>query len=370
MSRDAQLIKESWVAVEPLAEKIAQYFYAHVFYGHPEIREMFPVMMDVQRERLLRAVVRIVQGFDHPEFLMPYLNQLGRDHRKFAVVPGHYEVVGASLLAALREYGGEIFTEEVQQAWIRAYSIAAKAMIDAAEHAAVDEPPWWNARVIEHEVRGNEIAVLTVLLDRPLPYLPGQYVSVESPRWPRLWRAYSIANAPRHDATLEFHVKAVPGGWVSRALVHHIQVGETLRLGPPIGSMVPNPSSRRDVVCVAGSTGLAPIKAIVEDMTQWNSERNVHVFFGARTRVGLYDLAALEKLAIDHEWLTLVPAVSDETTFGELGNISDVFGEHGSWDNHDVYTAGSAEMVRATLTKCHELQIPLSRIRYDSFSDL
>jgi NAD(P)H-flavin reductase len=332
---------------------------------------MFPVMMNVQRERLLRALVRIVQGFSHPELLMPYLNQLGKDHRKFAVAPAHYDVVGGSLVAALKEYGGDAFTEEVEQAWARAYGIAAKAMIDAAENAALDEPPWWQAEVVGHEVRGGDIAVITLRLDHPLPYLPGQYVSVESPRRPRLWRPYSIANAPRADGSLELHVKAVAGGWVSRALVHHTGLGDLLRLGPPMGSMVPNPASRRDVVCLAGSTGLAPIKAIVEDMTRWNTERQVHVFFGARTKTGLYDLAALERLAMGTEWLTVVPAVSDDTTFlGELGNVSDVFGEHGSWDSHDVYASGSAEMVRATLAKCHELQLPLSRIRYDAFSEL
>ncbi|HSV65505.1 MAG TPA: globin domain-containing protein [Mycobacteriales bacterium] len=371
MSRDAQLIKESWVAVEPHAEKVAKFFYAHVFHGHPEIRDMFPVVMDVQRSRLLRALVRIVQGFENPEFLMPYLNQLGKDHRKFAVAPAHYDVVGASLIAALKEFSGETFTPEVEQAWARAYGIAARMMIDAAENAAVDEPPWWTAQVVGHESRGTEIAVITVRLDQPYPYLPGQFVAVESARRPRLWRAMSIANAPRPDGSLELHVKAVPGGWVSRALVHHTDVGDSLRFGPPMGSMVPNPSSTRNVLCVAGSTGLAPIRAIVEDMTRWNSTRNVHVFFGARSKAGLYDLEAMEKLAAEHSWLTVVPAVSDDTGFiGELGNVTDVFAAHGSWDNHDVFAAGSAEMIRATLAKCHELRIPLSRVRYDSFSDL
>jgi NAD(P)H-flavin reductase/hemoglobin-like flavoprotein len=371
MSRDAQLIKESWVAIEPQADKVAQYFYAHIFYGHPEIRDMFPVMMDVQRERLLQALVRVVQAFDNPEFLTPYLSQLGKDHRKFAVLPAHYEVIGGSLLTALARYGGDAWTVEVSQAWQRAYAVTAKAMIDAARGAAADEPAWWNAEVVSHQMRAAEIAVLTVRLDHPLQYLPGQSVTLESPRRPRLWRPYSIANAARPDGTLDFHIKAVPGGWVSRALVHHTTVGDHLRLGSPVGSMVPNPSSRRDVVCVAGSTGAAPLKAIVEDMTRWNTERHVTMFFGARRRDDLYDLDSLEKLALDYRWLSVVPAVSDDRGFiGELGNVADVFADAGTWDNHDVYVCGTADMVRSTLSRCHDLRLPLSRVRYDSFGPL
>ncbi len=371
MSRDAQLIKESWVAIEPQADKVAQYFYAHIFYGHPEIRDMFPVMMDVQRDRLLQALVRIVQSFENPELLAPYLNQLGRDHRKFAVVPAHFDVVGDSLIAAMARYGGEAWTAEVEYAWRRAFGIAARAMIESAASAAADEPPWWNAQVISHEKRAAEIAVLNVRLDHPMRYLPGQYVTVECPRRPRLWRPYSMANAVRPDGTLEFHIKAVPGGWVSRALVHHTSVGDYLRLGSPVGTMVLNPASRRDVVCVAGSTGLAPLKAIVEDMTRWNTNRHVTVFFGARRRDDLYDLEWLEKLALDYWWLSVVPAVSDDGGFiGELGNVADVFADSGAWDNHDVFICGTADMVRATMATCNELRLPMSRLRYDAFGPL
>ena len=70
-----------------------------------------------------------------------------------------------------------------------------------------------------------------------MPYRAGQYVSVETPQRPRLWRYLSPANAPRDDGRLEFHVRAVPGGWVSRSIVAHSRVGDTWRIGPPMGRM-------------------------------------------------------------------------------------------------------------------------------------
>jgi NAD(P)H-flavin reductase/hemoglobin-like flavoprotein len=358
MSRDAQLIAESWLAVEPRAERVARYFYARIFHDHPAARDMFPVTMEVQRDRLLGALVWIVRGLANPEQLAPYLAQLGRDHRKFGVRPEHYALVGDSLIAALREYGGLAWTAAVEAAWERALGKVAAVMMDAARRAD-NEPAWWTGLVIRHERRAPDVAVLTLRLDQPMRYLPGQHVSVETPYRPRLWRPYSIANAPRPDGTIDLHVKAVPGGWVSRALVHHTGPGDQLRLGAPAGPMVADPGSGRDVVCVAGGTGLAPVKAIVEEMARWNTDRQVTVFLGARRHEELYDLPALDILTQTHAWLDVVPAVS------EVNPVADLFAGTGSWDNHDVFVAGAPDMIRYTLARCRELRVPLSQVRYD-----
>ena len=63
--------------------------------GAPETRALFPVNMEVQRSRLLRALVHVVQMVDQPDELVPFLEQLGRDHRKFGVFAEHYDAVGA-----------------------------------------------------------------------------------------------------------------------------------------------------------------------------------------------------------------------------------------------------------------------------------
>ena len=114
---------------------------------------------------------------------------------------------------------------------------------------------------IAHERRTFDIAVFRVAsLDR-LRYLPGQSVAVESPLRPRVWRFYSIANAPREDATLDFHVRMIDGGALSMALLSGLTPGARLRLGPPVGRLTLDTTTGRDVLLVAGSTGLAPLKA-------------------------------------------------------------------------------------------------------------
>ncbi len=367
---DPRLIKESFAVVEPVADKVAGYFYARLFIENPELRDMFPPAMDMQRERLLRALVRIVQGIERPEFLANYLEQLGRDHRKFGVKPAHYEAVGRALVAALRRYAGEAWTPQVEASWVAAYSVAAQMMIEASRRASIDTPEWWLAELVSHERRCRDLAVLWLRPDQPYSYEPGQYVSVETPWWPRVWRTYSLANAPRRDNLMEMHVRAIDAGWVSGALVSRARVGDVLRLGHSMGTMVSDRASTRDVVCVAGGTGLAPMKAIIEDMARWNWYRRVHLFFGGRRPEDLYDLQAVHALSRQHSWLTVVPAVSEDLRYrGEQGNICDVAVRYGTWTDHDAYISGSPEMVRATIDRFLTMGVSMSRIRFDAFGD-
>jgi len=367
---DPRLIKESFTVVEPVADKVAGYFYARLFLENPGVREMFPPAMDLQRERLLGAIIRIVQGLDRPEFLANFLEQLGRDHRKFGAKAAHYEAVGRALIAALKRYAGEAWTPQVEASWVAAYSVAAEMMIDASRRAAMDTPDWWLAEIVAHEKRTRDLAVLWVKPDQPYPYEAGQYVSVETPWWPRVWRWYSMANAPRKDNLLELHVRALDAGWVSYSLVNKARVGDVIRLGHATGTMVADRTSTRDLVCIAGGTGLAPMKSIIEDMSRWNWYRRVHLFFGGRKPHDLYDLAAMQGLSRQHAWLTVVPAVSEDDRYaGEQGMIADVAFRYGDWAEHDMYIAGSPEMVRGTIDRALAHEISLSRMKFDIFGD-
>jgi NAD(P)H-flavin reductase len=175
-----------------------------------------------------------------------------------------------------------------------------------------------------------------------------------------------VANAPRKDGLMEFHVRTVGAGWVSGALVRKLRPGDMLRLAAPVGTMTVNRKSTRDIVCVAGGTGLAPVKAIVQELTRFNRTRWVHLFFGARTEDGLYDLPDLVRLAARYPWLSLVPACSHARWFtGERGNISTVLGRYGPWKGHDFFISGPPGMVRATLQKLTDSGVPAERIKFD-----
>jgi NAD(P)H-flavin reductase/hemoglobin-like flavoprotein len=366
----SRLLKESWTLVEERQDKVARHFYARIFLANPQLRDLFPVQMDVQRSRLLGAIVNAVQTVDDPERFDEYLRSLGRDHRKFHAAPEHYDALGTALIEALRAYAGEQWSVEYDQAWRDGYDRIARAMMQGAQDDA-GNPPYWHAEVVAHERRSRDVAVLTCRTLQPIQYQAGQYLSLETRYQPRLWRMYSPANAPREDSTIDFHVRAVGAGWVSSALVRKLQPGDMIRLAAPMGSMTLDRQSTRDLVLVAGGTGLAPIKALIEELAQFNRNRWVHVFFGARDRDDLYDLEALTELTTRLPWLQLVTACSEDPTWdGEQGKISDVITRYGPWNNHDFFVSGSPSMVKATMRTLAEMQVPSMRIKYDAFGDL
>lgn len=366
-AQEIDLIRASVSVVEPLAAEMTVYFYAILFARYPEVRPMFPPGMDAQRGRLLRALLRIVDLVDDPESLVRFCGHLGRDHRKFGTLSAHFPAVGECLLASLARYAGPAWTADIAAAWTKAYGAVAQVMISAAEEDEAVRPAVWPATIVHRVSRGNGIAEITVRPHMPYAYAAGQYVSVETPWWPKHWRYYSPANAPREDGTLTFHVRAVPGGTVSSALVHRAAVGDVVQLGAPLGDMVLDAAVHNDLLCVAGGTGLAPIRALVEEVARRGGRHQVDLFLGARTGAELYGVDDMLRLAQRHHWLSIRGAVSHEYIPGIRGSLPDVLAEYGPWYQHDVYLSGPAPMVvSATETLTLGGTLP-ERIHHDPF---
>jgi NAD(P)H-flavin reductase/hemoglobin-like flavoprotein len=366
---DIARLRESFARVAVHGDELPLFFYSDLFIKHPEVRDLFPVSMAAQRGHLLNALVKIVSEVDRVDDLTAFLQGLGRDHRRFAAVAGHYEAVGASLLATLEHFSGPAWTPELAADWTAAYNLISSVMTDAAAADEQLRPAWWRGTVVAHEQRAFDISVLLIRPEPQMDYLPGQSVAIECPRRPRLWRYYSIANAPRPDGLLEFHVRLIDGGAVSMALTSSTIAGTDLRLGSPVGVLtLSQPPSSRDLLLVAGSTGLAPLKAILDQLAAAARPPKVHLFFGARNAHGLYDLDSLEKMAAQHSWLTVTPAVSADPKFaGETGSLPDVVARHGDWSQHDAYLAGPTGMVHETATRLASAGMATDQIHIEDF---
>ncbi len=367
-SLDTARLKESFARVAMHGDEVALFFYSDLFLRYPETRDMFPISMAAQRDHLLRALARIVADVENLDELTVFLQGLGRDHRKFGTLADHYGLVGTSLLATLAHFSGEHWTPELAADWQAAYGLVAQVMTGAAAADEKENPAVWEATVLSHELRTYDTAVFRVAtLDR-LDYRPGQSVAIESELRPRIWRFYSIANAPREDATMEFHVRVIDGGALSMALARGLGPGSRLRLGPPVGSLTLDTGSGRNVLLVAGSTGLAPLKAIARQIADLPDPPAVHLFFGARRPEGLYDLPDLEKFSASAPWLTLTPCVCDEPDYpGERGVLPDVVARSGSWIGHDAYLAGPTPMVEAVAGRLASMGVPLAQIHVEDF---
>jgi NAD(P)H-flavin reductase/hemoglobin-like flavoprotein len=370
-AEDAALLEENLRLIDDRSDRVLNYFYASLFGENPALRSLFPAAMDAQRDRLFRALVDAVRHLGDVDAFVPMLAQLGRDHRKYGVQTEDYASFGRALIGSLERFSEDVWVPELEDAWVRAYGYIASTMIEGAEQAAASEPAWWQAEVVAHERRAEDIAVITVRPDRPYSYRAGQFASIETPYRPRSWRRYSMATAEGHDGLVEFHVRTVGAGCVSGPLVWSARVGDVYKLGAPTGDMGIDKQSQRDVLCIAGGTGLAPIKAMIEEMTRWNTARTVTVFFGVRRAGDLYDIAALHRIQAVNRWLTVISCVSDDPSFiGERGTLPDVVARYGRWAEHDVFVCGSPDMTRATLSRLREIGVPDERIRFDLADDL
>ncbi|MEU8757796.1 globin domain-containing protein [Streptomyces sp. NPDC048659] len=362
-SPDAVLVRRTMAEIAPVADRVTSYFYALLFTRHPDLRAMFPAAMDTQRDRLLKALLTAAEHMDDVPVLTAYLQNLGRGHRKYGTISAHYPAVGEALIGALVRYA-DIWDEETEGAWVRTYTTISQIMIDAAAEDERHAPAWWQAEVVSHDLRTPDIAVITLRPDQPYPFLAGQYTSLETPWWPRIWRHYSFASAPRPDGLLTLHVKAVPAGWVSNALVHRARPGDVLRLGPPAGSMTVDHSTDNGMLCLGGGTGIAPIKALVEDVAEHGDRRRVEVFYGARSDHDLYDIDTMLRLQKTFPWLA-VRSVTEEQ-----GRLPDAVRQYGPWSEYDAFLSGPLGMVRSGVDALRGAGIPTDRIRHDFLTEL
>jgi NAD(P)H-flavin reductase/hemoglobin-like flavoprotein len=370
---DARLIKDSFSRAMADPPRAMEYFYARLFVQNPEIRMLFPLAMTRTRLAAFDALAKLIWNIDSPKTCEQSLRQLACDHRKFGVKDKHYQPFFDALLATIEQFSGAAWTAAVAAAWQGGLGYFAAVMRAAAAADAATHPAWWVGEIVQHDLRTPTIAVITIRPDKPLHYQPGQYVCVQVPRWPRAWRNYSIANAPRDNGLIDLHVRAVPGGAISTALVSHCGTGDTLVLGAARGDMLLEPAGEHDLVCVAGGTGLAPLKAIIESVvcaTRHGRRRVISLYHAVRQPEDLYDLRDLNTLALAYPSLTVI-GVTGPARGGPVadGGLADVLARHPSFRDTDVYVSGPWGMVSGTVRTLSR-RVPADRVHHDSLHAL
>ena len=365
---DRQLVKDSFGRLMASPQFAMEYLYARLFVQHPQFRALFPFSMEHTRTSTFEMLGKLLASLDSPEQTDLLLHRLGRDHRKFGVKEQHYGPFFDVLLATVEQVCGRSWAHGLGVAWTNVLRYFSDAMKAAADLDARDQPAWWIGEIVQHDRRTPTIAVLTIRPDRPLKYEPGQYITVQVPKWPRLWRRYSIANAPRENGLLDLHVRAVPGGMVSTALISHSGTGDILTLAAASGDLRVPADPERDLVCVAGGTGLAPIKAIVESVvgeSRQGKRREITLYVGARRSSDLYDMRDLATLRLAYPALTLIPVVENELELpGQVDRLPDLVKSHQSFRNTEVYLAGPASMISAT-RRTLSARVPSDRFHHD-----
>ena len=204
----------------------------------------------------------------------------------------------------------------------------------------------------------------------PFRWLAGQYLDVLLPEGKR--RAFSIANAPEDAELIELHVRKVPGGGFTQQLFDAYPIGALLRIEGPLGTFVAREDSERPMIFMAGGTGFAPVKAIIEHFLHLGSARSIHLYWGARQVSDVYlpDLPATWTQR--HPAFVYTPVLSDanaeELPQFRHGAVHDVLlADIPELSAFDVYMSGPPAMIEAARHRFIAAGLPDDRLYYDSF---
>ncbi len=343
-------------------ERLISAFYGHLFAQDPRLRELFPPAMDMQAKRITTAVQFVLEHLEDFERAQRFLEQLARDHRKYGVEADHYDLAGRALLAALRTFHGHRWTRELDEGWRDiTLLISASMAIGANEDTS---QPYWDATVVGHRRVLEDLAIVRLQADGPIPFKAGQYVPVMVPQRPKMWRYFSPAIPANPYGEIEFHVRRISGGWVSPAIVNDTKVGDRWKIGGPLGGLHVDRESGRDVLMIGSGTGIAPLRAQLIEMSQRGINPRVHFFTGGRYPGDLYDVDNMWQLSQSNPWLTVVPVCEEHTNpwwypqdSGEapmgmprrlVGNLGAVVTSFGAWSDRQIQIAGSPSMIANT----------------------
>lgn len=228
-------------------------------------------------------------------------------------------------------------------------------------------------RVQKIERVAEDVIILSLKLpaNERLQFLAGQYIEFLLKDGKR--RAFSIANAPHDDGFLQLHVRMIAGGEFTGHVFGGMKEKDILRFQGPYGSFFLREESTKPVILLAGGTGFAPIKALVEHAIHNHIERPMEIYWGARNRDGLYlaDLAA--GWADKYGRITYLPVLSEATPAdawqGRCGLVHRaVLDDHADLAGYQVYACGAPAMIDAARTGFIEQGLPAEEFFADAFT--
>jgi len=241
--------------------------------------------------------------------------------------------------------------------------------VDEARDIVVRTLPVRVAR-IEHVAHDVTVLRLKLPAAERLQFLAGQYIDLLLKDGRR--RSFSLANPPHDDELLELHVRRVPGGRFSDQLLSDMKEKALLRFEGPLGSFFLRDTSERPAIMVAGGTGFAPIKSIIEHAIARGLDRRFHVFWGVRARRDLYMGDLAESWAAGHDGIEFTPVLSDpreeDAWTGSTGFVHEaVLARYPDLSANDVYMSGPPPMIDAARTAFREAGLPREALYFDSF---
>ncbi|MBC8519774.1 MAG: CDP-6-deoxy-delta-3,4-glucoseen reductase [Gammaproteobacteria bacterium] len=286
---------------------------------------------------------------------------------KAKVVSGEYEYQD--------EYNAQSLTEdELANDVVICCKAEAKSdlVVEVHELVAVEEIEVRTMPVKVSKIEHLAEDVIRLCLKQPedesLQFLAGQYIEVILEGNRR--RAFSIANAPHNNSEIELHLRRVDGGLFTPHVFNEMKEKDILRVEGPLGTFFLREDSANDLILVAGGTGFAPIKGMVEHAIEMGMDNHIKIYWGARGHDDLYLDSLAREWADSHENISYIPVLSaaDESWSGRRGYVHEaVVEDHSDLSAVDIYMAGPPVMIDAGKSAFSALGLTADHLYFDSF---
>ena len=245
------------------------------------------------------------------------------------------------------------------------------------QYLTANAPQRSEATLAETRDLTHDIREFRFKLDKRVPFLPGQYALLYIPgvAGPR---AYSMSNlASDADGTWHFQIKRVPNGKGSNAVFDKINVGDKITIDGPYGLAYLRTDSPRDIICIAGGSGLAPCVSIARGVAANPAMANVkvHMFYGGRAARDICGEDMIQALPgygerfFFHPIISMPDAASPQVWEGKVGFVHELALEmHGPrLSEHEIYFAGPPMMAQAVQKMLMQEKVPGAQIHFDAF---
>ena len=214
--------------------------------------------------------------------------------------------------------------------------------------------------------------VIHLLLKQPedqrIQFMAGQYLNILLSDGSK--RAFSMANAPHDDEFIELHIRHVPGGGYTDYVFKEMHEKDSIQIEAPLGTFTLQEKSDRPIIFVAGGTGFAPIKGIIEHALHIGDIRPIHIYWGVRSKRDLYMDQLPRAWEKGHGNVSYTPVLSepDSDWTGRTGWVHEaVLEDNPGMSGFDVYMAGPPVMVKAGRDAFADAGLAQDRMFYDAF---
>jgi toluene monooxygenase electron transfer component len=216
----------------------------------------------------------------------------------------------------------------------------------------------------------RDISEFAFELPTPRPFRPGQYALITVPGVDGA-RAYSMAGQP-DDGTWRFLIKHMPGGAATTALFNTLKLGDSVTLDGPYGTAWLREDNPRDLLLLAGGSGLSPMLSIARAAAGLGllDNRKLHFFYGGKSSADLFDRnAELGRDISERIEFTEALSEADKDWHGAHGFVHKVATEHlgGKIAECEIYFAGPAVMSAAVQEMARGFGVPQERVHFDEF---